>query len=132
MKKVLFIMMLGLMFGQKECPNSDETILLALKHAKIDVKSLRNENFILPQSRKDNYIQLYCNKNFELYQATYIGELYKLYEIKNKKNKYILYALGASISIIIATIVLLLYPPIPCMGECADSMDAYSESIFIT
>ena len=37
MNKISFIMTIGLMFGNQICPNSDETISLAMKHAQLDL-----------------------------------------------------------------------------------------------
>ena len=81
-------MMLGVMFGNKICPNSDETISLAIKHAQLDYNLFKNDNKILPESRKKNFTKIYCSDNYKLYKDNYIKEFSRQYEDIKKKSYY--------------------------------------------
>ena len=107
MKKVLFIMMLGLMFGNKICPNSDETISLAIKHAKVDYSPLKNDDLVLPEFRKTNYMIIYCSDNFELYKKNYIKELSRNYG-DTKIYNYVPCVLALAGAIVIYEVVMII------------------------
>ena len=101
------------MFGNQICPNSDETISLAMKHAQVDYNPFKNDKKILPESRKTSYLKIYCSDNFELYKENYIKEFSRLYEDINKKYNYASCVLGLVSAIIFYELVMIiLYPPV--------------------
>lgn len=111
MNKISFIMTIGLMFGNQICPNSDETISLAIKHAKVDYSPLKNDDLVLPEFRKTNYMMIYCSDNFELYKKNYIRELSA--NSGNEKNNYVSCILALTGAIVIYELVMItLYPPV--------------------
>jgi len=95
MKQFIIILLISsILFGQNNCPDINETISLAKKHAITDFKLFKNDNYFLPKSRKANYIQLYCNLNFVEYKSTYLLEVKNQLDLKKKEDENSILFLG--------------------------------------
>ena len=95
MKKVLFIMMLSMMFGQTtKSVSYEESIkieIIARKHAKEDIKIFINKKkYYFPERRISDFNQNYNQELYDIYEDTYLK---KIESIKKGKNitKYLLY-----------------------------------------
>ena len=116
MKKVLFIMMLSMMFGQTtKSVSYEESIkieIIARKHAKEDIKIFINKKkYYLPERRISDFNQNYNQELYDIYEDTYLK---KIESIKKGKNitKYLLYtAGGCSIVFLGILITLVINPP---------------------
>ena len=97
MKKVLFIMMLSIMFGQTtKSVSYEESIkieIIARKHAKEDIKIFINNKYYIPESRISAFKQNYNQELYYIYQNTYLKEIES---IKKGPNiiKYLMYTAG--------------------------------------
>ena len=125
MKKVLFIIMLGLMYGQTTKSVSYEESIkveiiarknikdMARKHAKEDIKIFINKTkYHLPERRISEFNQNYNPELYDIYEYTYLKKIESIKE-GNNLTKYLLYT-GGGCSIVFLGIViaLVISPPI--------------------
>ena len=80
MKKVLLIMMLGLMFGQfKKYVSDEESIkieIIAKKHASEDIKIFINKKkYYVPEKRILDFNKNYDQELYYIYEATYLKKI---------------------------------------------------------